>query len=311
MKVKYSLLLQELYLKSIKDSNDGNFDDYLRLLNGYIIPRVIRSNNNTLKLYSYQSNFKDESKEVIDKICYTEIPFLGGKANVLFGNKDTNSNDTYFNFLYREYYNLYSLFDEENGYSTELIDKRTYELDPFAFLGKSNYVVKTLKTKVIDEDTDPYYVFTNMFDIDRIIRLQFERRSNKNESELEYFLRRINSYIEKNSITNNKSIFVDSEEIKYANVFSNNDLEAVQKYILAPVDTKGVESIKKPKAKRILEFLRANEGNLKKDDIKELTDWEKHLNTPKKTVTKDLKKFIERLSKEDRFKEKIMEIINE
>lgn len=210
IKILYSLLLLELYLKAFIEyrneksySSNQYLEQYLTLLNCYVIPDYVKEElTRQYPEYACEFVYKKSEKnnqkmrEFIDLCCYYEVTSNGETINGArrkFGNENKRFQKA---FVYRKIFNNALAIDT-------LFDTRTYKYDPFAFLGKRAYVEETMKQWATIENTEdveyPFVLFS-MFDIDVFILNNYVRRSE--QAPVLYFYKQINLLLKENQTKN-------------------------------------------------------------------------------------------------------------
>ena len=239
IKVFYSLELTKLFLEEISknidtEKNSADINNYLILLNSYIIPEYALYDVQaqykatwTFKLYKskYNDDINNTYAKIVDKVCYTKIPRNGDLYRGIRPTIDTNTRTTDQRLSrYRTYFSTYTgIQDKQSG---------NLEYNLFAFLGKKDYFENLKNNAILYDNNENHYILTSMFDIDKIAIANYTRRSE--DKPINYFMRSINKMLNNDmdkmdKFKLNRKILEANYSFntsnKYLNVYSDEEIE--------------------------------------------------------------------------------------
>ncbi|MGL5043142.1 MAG: hypothetical protein ACRC6X_08635, partial [Culicoidibacterales bacterium] len=171
----------ELMDNRIEDLRRNNFHllNYLSLINVKISPTIFdyRIGSPVMRYYKYvdptglYNNF-------INKVSYSVIS-ISGNISRETRYMGTNTRKIRNSALkYRNYFCYFASTDYLN-------DNSEFLFDPYAFLGKIDYIKNIIETQ-------DKYVFYSLFDIDKLVRVNYNRSGRVKDSRTEQMLKKVN-----------------------------------------------------------------------------------------------------------------------
>ncbi|CAM3686622.1 P-loop NTPase fold protein [Erysipelothrix urinaevulpis] len=276
--------------------SDVNFNDYLELMNGLIIPE-------NYNFYSYSRS--DEVAVVrlrdLDGFSFERQNFKPSYFTYsgfsITSDVSKNINETGNGLKYRHY------FEYRNDSIENVRENTLYRTNPFAYLSNKSYIVDAIRNQ-IDPDNGPeggsFLLFSNMFTIDFLIRKSLHRRSENNP--VTYTLNRLtkgifseySSMIKEGKIIRHFGIkdihlikqFTDS--FKEPKMYENNVIQNKMRVYYPPYTEKDIKEIEKNNIINLSKSMKINNAKNKiynfdnKDEVnlnnKNINDVQEYIN---------------------------------